>query len=60
MKILYFVCLLLLISCRNDEEMTGKTGKGDLMSPCVGVEKSPCGVRFNPNENNPQLKKYIV
>jgi hypothetical protein len=38
-----------LTSCSNKEELTGKTKKGDLKSPCVSTKNGPCSVRINPN-----------
>lgn len=60
MKIVWVVALsITLFSCKNKEEMTGKTKKGDLISPCVGAVNSPCSDRFNPNASYSKLRKYI-
>ncbi|MFT4968212.1 MAG: hypothetical protein ACI9CD_001244 [Candidatus Deianiraeaceae bacterium] len=60
MKYVFYTFLLIIaFSCSNSQEMVGKTKKGDLMSPCVGTNNSPCSDRFNPNANNPKLLKYI-
>jgi len=39
----------LTTGCSNKEEMTGKTKKGDLTSPCVSKENGTCSLRINPN-----------
>ncbi len=59
MKYILLIILCVVASCKNKEEMTGKTKKGDLMSPCVGTNGSPCSNRFNPNASHPELHKYI-
>ena len=43
------VIAIILTSCSNKEELTGKTKKGDLKSPCVSTKNGPCSVRINPN-----------
>lgn len=49
----------MVVSCKNKEEMTGKTGKGDLKSPCVSLEQGPCSPRFNPNLADPKLRPFV-
>ncbi len=55
-KIIAIISIVLLFSCSNKEELTGKTKKGDLKSPCVGNYGSPCSHRINPNIVNIQSK----
>lgn len=49
MKFIVIVISLLVFSCKKDEELTGRTSKGDLKSPCVSTQNGPCSPRFNPN-----------
>jgi hypothetical protein len=58
-KAFVFLLIATVISCKNKEEMTGKTGKGDLKSPCVSSEQGPCSHRFNPNLADPKLRPFV-
>ena len=49
MKIAMVALLLLIIACKKEDELTGRTSKGELKSPCVSNENGPCSKRFNPN-----------
>jgi|GEM_PF-6591806 len=58
-RTLTIVSLILVASCSNKEELTGKTKKGDLKSPCVSNEGGPCSNRINPNFINISSKDLI-
>lgn len=58
-KALIFFFVVFLSSCGNKSDITGKTSKGDLKSPCVGNENSPCTNRFNPNYAHKELRPFI-
>ncbi len=58
-KVIAIMVMLIATSCSNKEELTGKTKKGDLKSPCVGSYGSPCSHRINPNIINIQSKDLI-
>lgn len=59
LKIITILSLILAASCSNKEELTGKTKKGDLKSPCVSNESGPCSSRINPNFINIPSKDLI-
>ena len=49
MKIVITILCLFVFSCKKEDELTGKTAKGELKSPCVSTDGGPCSNRFNPN-----------
>ncbi len=52
------LAITIVASCSNKEEITGKTKKGDLKSPCVSTKDGPCAFRINPNIKALQPKHF--
>lgn len=60
MKQIILILFLAIAGCKKSSQLTGKTEKGDLKSPCVSTDEGPCSSKFNPNAAHPELRPFIV